>query len=453
MKHRIASALALMAAASTAAAAQDPPSHALAIAREVERIARTHAFWPGYEPLGVPLAVYDGRNTFLFRHPAPPEGFRAAAGTDPPAWVRSGRHPSVTANSSADVGGVTTATVLADGARAERTASDLAAVALHEAFHVFQRARHPGWSANEGDLLLYPVEDAQLLGRRRLEAAALARALAAGEPAEAACWAARALAYRRDRYARMDSTFSRYERLTELNEGLAQYVQLLALDRTTVDIPPEEFGAAEVRRRVYTVGPALAFLLDRVAPGWKDSLEANDTLPLDALLANAIASRRSPAACTLDSSTVTEIDRAARVDAAAVIATRVERRRMFDSRTGWRVTIIAGVGHPLWPKGFDPLNVTIVEGGLLHTRFLALGNDAGDIRVIDEAGADIETLTEAAGEHPLFNGVRRVVITGLAEPAVSEDGGRITLRTPGLDAAFTGATLTRGRREMVISLP
>jgi len=233
------------------AAAQDA-ERALAIAREVERVAADRVLWPGFDPLSFPLAIFAEGRTYLFRHPSPPEGFAPVAGAAPHVLAFEGRHPALVANTSIEIGGVTTATLLADGGPGEPSGvRDLAAVALHEAFHVFQRARHPGWVGNEADLLLYPVADAGLLGLRRRESAALRRALAAADEADAACWARLALEARRERFAAMDSAFSAYERLTELNEGLATYIQLRVAGRTTVDIPEMEFPPAAVRTRSY----------------------------------------------------------------------------------------------------------------------------------------------------------------------------------------------------------
>ena len=143
---------ALLTVAAPPAAAQDA-ERALAIAREVERVAADRTLWPGFEPLSVPLAVYTGGRTYLFRHPSPPEGFAPLADASPAALVFEGRHPSVVANTSVELGGVMTATLLLDGGPGEPTGPrELAAVALHEAFHAFQRARHPGWVGNEGDM-------------------------------------------------------------------------------------------------------------------------------------------------------------------------------------------------------------------------------------------------------------------------------------------------------------
>ena len=61
---------------------------------------------PGFDPLAVPLAVYDGSTSWLFRHPKPPAGFTRRANLIPLAWTFTGRFPAVTATSSADIGGV-----------------------------------------------------------------------------------------------------------------------------------------------------------------------------------------------------------------------------------------------------------------------------------------------------------------------------------------------------------
>ena len=252
----------------------------------------------------------------------------------------------------------------------------------------------------------------------------------------------------------MDSAFAAYERGTELNEGLAAYVQLLSLGHTTVVIPREEFPAAEVRLRSYTIGPAIAFLLDRVRPRWQHSLEAHDRQRLDEVLAGALVGAvASPkTGCALPAADVSAITRAARKDAAAVASSRIARRKTFDSRKGWRVTVIAAQGKPLWPQGFDPLNVERIDGGLLHTRFLNLGNDNCKSTAIDEDGVDLEALTQGPGPHPLFNGVRRVTVAGLQQPVVRADSGRVSITTSGLRLECARASVLEKGSEVVVSL-
>jgi len=149
--------------------------------------------WPGFRPEGVPLAIYDGTRTWLVRHPVPTPEFQRVEGIDG-LLVMPGRHPEVRGNTSVRIGGRATATINADF-RA-RPPARWAPVLVHEAFHVFQRARHPAWSANEVDLFTYPFENAQALAGRRLEFEALRRALGATAVPTVACWARVALVER-----------------------------------------------------------------------------------------------------------------------------------------------------------------------------------------------------------------------------------------------------------------
>ena len=426
----------------------------LATAREVERIAPTRSFWPGFDPLTIPLAIYDGTSTWLFRHPDPPPDFQPSSISSIRSRVREGRHPAVTANSSAEIGDVMTATLIVDRPRTVDSVSQLAAAAIHESFHVFQRTRHPHWQANEVDLFLYPVDDADLLALRRLESEALREALATASPSRAACLGRLTIEYRTKRFAAMDSAFSAYERGTELNEGLATYVELLALGRTTVDIPVGEFAAVDVRRRSYTIGAGIAFLLDGIRPQWQHSLEAHDRQRLDEILAGAlVGAAESPAeGCALPSDRVAQIIEVARRDAGAVATNRAGRRKAFDTARGWRVTVIAFGGQPLRARGFDPLNIERVNGGLLHTRFLSLENNRCRMTAVDEGTVDIVALTEGLGPHPLFNGVRRVIIAGPVSPVVSHDQDRVSIDTNGLQLECTGARVDVRPGEVVITL-
>lgn len=418
-------------------AQQPTDSLAVAVDREVVRLAGQIAFWPGYRPDTIPLAIFTSDRTMLFRHPAPPEPFHRVRDA---LAVMPGRHPSVTANSSATIGDRPSATLLADGARSTHAVRSLAAVALHEAFHVFQRARHPRWAGNEGDLFTYPFDRADLLAGRRVEAELLRRALAA-RGAQRLCLAREALRERRARFALMAPAYVNYEQASELNEGLATWVQLRAEGKQRPDIPAEEYPATALRDRFYTIGAGLAFLLDAVQPGWPSVLERADSLTLDSLLEAALPDPIRGTGCALPTVERDAIHTRAEQDAAAVVAERSAARRAFEAIPGWRVVIEAAAGQPLWPKGFDPLNVLVVEGGVLHRRMLAVGNGPLEASLMDGEDVDLTALTTAAGEHPLFNGMRRVEIAGLAKPTVTRAGDRITLTAPGLSATFTAVDL------------
>jgi hypothetical protein len=111
--------------------------------------------------------------------------------------------------------------------------------------------------------------------------------------------------------------------------------------------------------------------------------------------------------------------------------------------------LIVSPGQPLFPQGFDPLNVQVVTPGeVLHSRFVKLGNGAGTIQVLGRA-----SLTDAAGSHPLFNGVRRLTVTGLSSaPDVTVRGDTVTLSAEGISGEFRHATVLREDRKVTVTL-
>src|SRR5262249_1282372 len=128
------------------------------------------------------------------------------------------------------------------------------------------------------------VDDPDLLARRRLETEALRRAVAAPEQPGAACWASRAMEQRRERFTKMPAGSVAYEWGNELNEGLAAYLEDIAQDRHAPELPAEGFGPDQVRTAVYSIGPALADLLDRFDPAWKTRIDSGLVAGLDQLL-------------------------------------------------------------------------------------------------------------------------------------------------------------------------
>ena len=400
--------------------------------------------WPGFDPRATPLAIYDGTHTYLFRHPTPPPEFsKRTDGKD--GLVMAGRHPAVVANSSAEIGGITTGTVQLESLR-RKPLTDAAAVVIHETFHVYQRTALPGWSGNIAVLFEYPVENGELLVLRRMETEALRRALAP-ENDDWLRWTAAALEARAKRFARLEDKFTEYERGEELNEGLAQYVEMRASGRGHAELPAEGFPAAAMRLRCYATGNAYGVLLDRVDSEWRSKLSAEPKQSLDEMLTAAMGMRaRDAAAFSADETAA--IRAAAERDIAALRQQRAERRAAFLAAEGWRIEIDASAA-PLWPQGFDPMNVEIVRPGeVLHARFVKLGNDAGTVELHGQAG-----LTTAMGAHPLFNGVKQLLITGLAsEPTVEIDGDSVNLATDTLQIHLKGASVSRSDRTVVIRL-
>jgi hypothetical protein len=418
---------------------------AVAVAAAVRRLD-SRVLWPGFDPSKVPLAIFDGERTFLFRHPHPPPEFHAIPDV-PETAIAPGRHPLVRANTSISLGGVRTATLLLDGSE-KQAVGESAALAVHEAFHVFQAEHHPKWGGNEADLFTYPIDDPILLQLSRLETESLRRALAASDRRGAACWAAAALDLRRRRFTALGESGSLYERGTELKEGLARLVESRARAAAMPEpvLRKEDFAPGDVRSRSYAVGHAFGVLLDRFAVGWEADLERSGEKTLDGLLAQALATRPAGRPCRFSArEAVDALDRAKR----SVELTRLTRaavRDDFFAKPGWRIIVVAA-SEPLLPQGFDPLNVeTLGPGEVLHTRWVKLQNSAGSLEVLDA-----RAVTESAGTHPLFEGVRRVTVTGIREePQVTDSATGIVLKARGVTAEFGGARLERQGRTITV---
>ncbi|MEP7347331.1 MAG: hypothetical protein ABI877_18820 [Gemmatimonadaceae bacterium] len=405
--------------------------------------------WPGFRPDTIPLAIFDGNRTWLVRHPSPPDEFRQQA-PGSRYFVMEGRHPEVTANSSATIGGRTTATLIPDFEK--QRAAGWASVAAHEAFHVFQRLRHPTWIANEAVLFTYPWEDADALAERRLEFDALHRALLARDKVASACWASKAMAERDARFARLGAEAAAYETKSELNEGIAQYIQNRAAGTdANAAMRSEEFPPSGVRDRVYATGGAMGQLLDRLNPAWRTALEDADTgATLHGMLKAAIAKSRShTGTCDFRAADRAQALATANHDIAEQRAQLAAQRDEFANRAGWSIVVDASA-QPLNLAGFDPLNVArLSPSEVLHRRYVKLANDAGEFESMTQ-----EAMTESAGSHPIFSGVRRVSVAGLTEaPAVDETGGSVEIRVGQLHLKFRGAAVERDGQRITIRLP
>jgi hypothetical protein len=256
---------------------------------------------------------------------------------------------------------------------------------------------------------------------------------------------------RQERFAALPGSAAAYERGTELNEGLATYVEHRATgEADTARLPADGFAPEAVRQRGYRTGIAIARLLDRFSPDWRTALEQHDSTALDILLSTALDARASDApACVFPAALHDSVQTIAAADVRALHTRRAEQRRAFLEQPGWRLVIVAG-DAPLFPQGFDPLNVQRVSGGeVLHSRYLKLGNALGTIEVLGRA-----SLTEAAGTHPLFNGVRALTVTGLAsEPVIADAKGVVTIKAEGVSAELRGATVERASEIVTVHLP
>ncbi len=336
-------------------------------------------------------------------------------------FVFAGQHDSVRANTGTDLNGVPTAT--ADISKSKAATREQAALLIHETFHVYEKQAHPKWAANEAELFTYPLDDAAALALRRAETQMLVQALSnSKDDAHARCVAQGALEYRHDRFLRIGSDSAEYERGTK-KPALTE----------------EDFPAELIRQRGYATGQAYALLLDRFAAGWQSTIQG----PLDEALRLRLSN------CTAPVYGEDSISRIAAHDVAALVAARAQRKESFLAAPGWRIEIIAGK-EPLWPQGFDPWNVqNLGNNEILHTRWAKVGNGAGAIEALDHP-----SLTEGVGPHPLFNGAKRYIITGLAAPpSINEKDGKVTIDAPGAKGTFTGASVTTTGQTVVVRLP
>lgn len=433
-----------------ACARRSPPDIALAcqVDAEFRRLAGLIA-WPSFAPENLSLAIYDGDATWLFAFPQDLADFTRAPECAQ-ARRMPGQHPDVRANSSIEWNGVAVATVLLGTADADSITA-VAATALHEAFHVHERAHHPQWAADEGTLFAYPAADESLLALAKFEFEALRRAVRAPDQAESARWARSAVTTRAERALRMPATAIAYERAIEFYEGLAQYVEHRAFETARGHAAgsrarlKDEFAADGVRQRCYATGEAWALLLDRHDPDWQRELAANDTLPLDLRVARTDAVQAAVAS-PLDIATRIRLASDARHTVASLREARIDEGRRFLALEGHTLVLESASG-PWWPERFDPLNVRVLNDGVvLHTRWLRLSNGVDRIEVLDRA-----VLTEPAGAHPLFDGVRRLVIAGLERaPELVAGDSLLIVRAAGVEATLVRAVAATSGRTTVI---
>lgn len=430
--------------------AQAPPTahDAFAFVRALDAAA-ARTVWPGFNPAEWPIALFDGERTILLRHPSPPPEFTPMTGR-PGVLVTPGRHAAVTGNSTREIGGRRTATVIATpGQDIESTM--LACV--EEVFHVFWLARNPSFRPNEMARYAYPVTDAGNLGPMLAEEEALARAIQAKADPEAAAWAVAAIRHRTERVARVTDEVRQYERALEMMEGTANYVARMAVgqapDATATRLRRER-PAEDIRWRFYDTGTALCLLLDRFDPGWQARIDGRADVTIGQALSAALTARGGQVA----SFSAAE-DSAFRTRAEAAVADLVARRQRLrkelDERAGARLVIEVAVGAPpLRVERFDPLALMVLDAGeVAHARNITLAGTDGRVEVTNTAYvrgsfSGNVALTRPAGPHPLAGGIRQVTVVGIpTAPAIERDGDTVELAAPGVHLRFASAEVRK----------
>jgi hypothetical protein len=421
--------LGLMAALSilpaTAAHPQEPVERVAAADAALDRLADAGAaLWPSFRVDTIPVVWSfpgDGWALTGWSDDTLPTGFEPTAARGV-AWKPTRRD------------GPPGADMISLGERgwAFVPAADLGLAAMiglgaHEAFHVWQRsARDEGrYRAGENSALVieYPEFDSDTEAGFALEGRLLAAALA-GQDADRVrdlAWAF--VAARESRHRRIGAELAGFEEDAELNEGIAQYVYLEAIELAgehgdvTAEAVADEVGAEmsrlgsaliddaelSLRRRFYTTGSALARLLDRLAgDGWKAEI-GESGLSLHAFLALSSGYRaREDSLVRIALERHGEgLQRRAEDVIAARRERRADRRRQVLAAEGLRVELQS---PQLGLCGFDPQNLLrLADDQLLHMRWIRFclpgGTAEFETPVVQdrEAGTAVAVLSDADG--------------------------------------------------------
>jgi hypothetical protein len=436
---------------------QAPQRDVFAVLRAIDEIGARQA-WPGFALSDWPIAVFDGTRTLLLRHPSPPPEFTVLPGRRG-VLAAPGRYPAVAGNSTVDIAGVRTATVMATPG--QPLESTLLAY-VEEVFHVFWLRRHANFRPNEMARYAYPVKDERHLGRLLGEDEALARAVDAGGAGQTAAWAAGALQIRRERERLLTADDRAFETGLEMMEGTANYVA-----RMTVGLKPEATAARlradrptdQIRWRYYDSGTAICLLLDRLDPAWKARIDSEPEQTIARLLEAAVTRSGSRAAAFSE----TELAGFERRAAAAIADLSARQRRLREevhARTGSRIMVeIAGGVEPLRVTRFDPINLLVLDAGeVIHAHYITLSGADGTIEVTNPgyargSFAGTVVLTAAAGRHPLADGIRTLTVLGVqGVPKVDRSDGRLTVEAEGVRLTLSNTEVRTEGESLRISL-
>ncbi len=280
-------------------AAADPVSRrdledaAARVLAQQEALSRV---WPGFWPEGQPFIIHHPGTGAVFAGDAAPAGLEFRPGALPGAGSSYELdYPSGVPN---------TVALKYDGVLAEL------ATLFHEQFHDYQRDafRWIGGGHEEFvDLSLIP-DLAGFAAAAEIERRVLAEALGARRREDRRRLAARYLALRAHRLAALDPAVAAAEAHREWSEGTAEYVglrgaaiiagqpagaraQIVEGLRRDLNEGSGGFSINWFRWRAYSVGAALAWLLDDLGADWRGDIQAGARL--DARLAQALGAHQA----------------------------------------------------------------------------------------------------------------------------------------------------------------
>jgi hypothetical protein len=235
------------------------------------------------------------------------------------------------------------------------------------------------------------VFDPQNEAGMALEGRILAAADSATAKTEQRALARQFLAARESRQRALGADLANFEQLAELNEGLAEYtlVRALELAARRRDFPDRaaaghlvaakrtglrtltEDVTLSIRLRYYATGPALGKLLDRLeGTAWKTRLIAQNLTVQDAL-ADASGYRANERALLRQAETRFVMPSLRAAADSSVRGLRAIRRAQVDSLLALPGVLLVVTGRSVGLCGMDPQNLLQVEPGVqLHTRWM-----------------------------------------------------------------------------------
>jgi len=391
--------------------------------------------WPGFYPGEIPTAVFDGVDTYLFKHPSPPEGFVPIAEKED-VFIFRGQYNQVRGNSRVQINETWTATsVLQTHSRLtgeKYSLQDLAGIIIHEQFHVFQRLNHPDWRPNDGYLFNYPLDNPDMLAWRRLEVEAFRRAITAQDDKETSGWLKEVLKWREKRYSLMDDPLVNYEGELQRFEGLADYIEKKARgsDLTQIAVDPG-FAPAAIRHLGYLLGRWSAVILDRLEPDWKTRMESGEVQYLHELLGKI--AYRSDGKFQFSNKEQELYFKKAKNDVENRISTVEKLQKEFYSLPGYQIQITASEEPLRLLMFFADRTETLSEKELLHYSLVMLRNEKGSVTV-----RNLMSITENNGS----SGVLKFKISGIKEkPVIEKNDDTIKVTAEGFQAEFSGARI------------
>jgi hypothetical protein len=418
------------------------PLTALDLESEVHRLAAEGERWTGFDPLKYPLAIYDGENTYLFRHPHRPKGFKPLAGQKD-AFVYSGQYERVYDYHMVDISDEPTAIVTLDGDYKYYCTYD-ARIAIHELFHVYQDKCEEIWPTTKWKpIFTYPCYDINLYKDMKLEERALAHALESKSQEGKKQWALLALSYAMDAEKKMPRESSDNIKAWEMREGLASYVEALydedsvQRQRELISKLERGFGPEEFCDRTYTTGRALGVLLDQFKPDWKKTFNKKDYTWLEDTLAQALG-QKAGGNSEFTEEELREIEKDARQEITEAIHERISRTRSFSEIGGGVLIVVCGA-DPFYLNAGAGSGIRMMLGGnYVSRRDTGLENDNGSIII-----PEYDTLLEPLPISKSTMRFSKAIVRGLEEEwEISFKDGVLKLRSGLLHGELRSAQYT-----------